>query len=288
LIRIAFYSAPTLKSLKLDFEASFGDRFYLLRDILKQCRGIRHLQLICFNMGSDVAIQDEDTLRDIMDGLSRLNRLDLIRCRRNVLSFINHTDIPNLQSFYYESATETALESEQIIVSAAMKYPTLTSIRLEAKFDSSASLLKVMAGFPDLEKLILRKKGGVLVLSRSDIISLRRLKSLDIACEVEDDAVSSLASCKSLKSLRVVDWDLSEVLSVIGGNLVSLEIRVASEAIFAGILKECVNLQYLDIGIVGLERSAEAIKVGLVKLANLKVNGASVRLGTDWMGINEY
>jgi hypothetical protein len=48
-------------------------------------------------------------------------------------------------------------------VAVAMKFPTLTSIRLEAKFDSSASLLKVMAGCPDLEKLILRKKEGDLV-----------------------------------------------------------------------------------------------------------------------------
>jgi hypothetical protein len=32
--------------------------------------------------------------------------------------------------------------------------------------------------------------------------------------------------------------------------------------------------------------SVDAIKNGLVKLAKLKVNGASVRLGTDWMGID--
>jgi hypothetical protein len=288
-MNIAVYAAPTLSSLKLDFNsASNVVCYHVLQKILKRCFRIRHLQLTGFEVGDNIAGQVEDVLRYIKNGLSRLNRLELIRCRGNILSLVGLADIPNLQSFYYESSLETTLESEQIILSAAVKYPTLTSIRLKAKFDSSASLLKVMASCPDLEKLILRKTGGVLVLSRSDIISLRRLKSLDIACEVEDDAVSSLASCKSLKSLRVVDWDLSEVLPVIGGNLVSLEIEVSSEEVLAVILKECVNLQYLDIegGVAG-EESVDAIKNGLVKLAKLKVNGVSVRLGTDWMGIDE-
>jgi hypothetical protein len=241
-----------------------------------------------FYVGGDVVSRDEDTLRIIKDGLSRLKRLDLIRCRGNVLSLVGLADIPNLQSFYYESSVETAQESEWIIVAVAMKYPALISIRLNAKFDSSDGLLKVIGRCLDLEKLIYHKKGGDLLLSRSDILSLRRLKSLDIVCEVADDAVSSLASCKSLKRLRVVDWDLIEVLPAFGGNLVSLEIEVASNAELESILKFCVNLQYLDIGGEGGgEGSAEAIKNGLVKLAKLKVNGASVRLGTDWVGIVE-
>jgi hypothetical protein len=68
-IRIALYSAPTLKSLKLDFEASVGDRYYALRDIFRQCRGIRHLQLTGFDVGDDAAGQDDDLLRYIkIDG----------------------------------------------------------------------------------------------------------------------------------------------------------------------------------------------------------------------------
>jgi hypothetical protein len=153
-----------------------------------------------------------------------LTRYYLIRCHGNVLSLVGLIDVPNLQSFCYESILETAQESEGIIVAVAMKYPTLTSIRLEAKFDSSASLLKVMGQCPDLKTLIYREKGGDLVLSRSDILSLRRLKSLDIDCETEDDAVSALASCKSLKSLRV--WDLIEVLPVFGGNLTILRLKM--------------------------------------------------------------
>jgi hypothetical protein len=33
--------------------------------------------------------------------------------------------------------------------------------------------------------------------------------------------------------------------------------------------------------------SVDAIKNGLVKLAKFKLCGSSVRLGTDWMGIDE-
>jgi hypothetical protein len=96
---------------------------------------------------------------------------------------------------------------------------------------------------------------------------------------------SVMARFTSLKSLRVVYWDLSEVLPVIGENLVRLEIEVASEEVLVVILKYCVNLQYLEIGGVEAgEESVDAIKTGLVKLAKLKVNGASVRLGTDLGG----
>jgi hypothetical protein len=144
-----------------------------------------------------------------------------------------------------------------------------------------------MGRCPDLKKLIYRNKGGALLLSHSDILSLRRLKSLDIDCEVEDDAVSSLASYKSLKRLRVVDWDLIEVLPAIGGNLISLEIGVASNAELELIFEYCSNMQCLEIGEIDVdveEESVDAIKNGLVKLAKLKVNGVSIRLGTDWKG----
>jgi hypothetical protein len=231
------------------------------------------------------SVEIDVTLSDIKDGLNHLNRLDLIRCRGNILSLVGLADIPNLQSFYYESRYETAQESEGIIVAVVMKYPTLTSIRLDAKFDSSVGLFKVVTYCPDLEMLVYHKKDGDLALSRSDFISLRRLKSLDVDCEIEDQASSALASCKSLKSLRVVDWDLIDILQVIGGNLVSLEIEESNKEEFDLILKCCVNLQYLVIGgVVAGEVSVGAIQKGLVRLAKLKVNGASVRLGTDWEG----
>jgi hypothetical protein len=80
---------------------------------------------------------------------------------------------------------------------------------------------------------------------------------------------------------------------VIGGNLVSLEItsfgvNQASKEVLELIPKHCVNLQYLEIGVcvVG-EECGVALRGGLVKLAKLVVNGASVRLGTEWDGIDE-
>jgi hypothetical protein len=110
-------------------------------------------------VGDDAAGQDDDLLRYIKDRLSRLNRLDLIRCRGNILSLINHIDIANLHSLSYESNdNEDANASEEIILAIAAKYPTLTSIWLEAEFDSSGGLLKVMGRCLDLEKLILLKK----------------------------------------------------------------------------------------------------------------------------------
>jgi hypothetical protein len=119
--------------------------YYVLQYILKQCCGIRHLQLTGFDVGDDIAGQDEDTLRIIIDGLSRLTRLEIIRCYGNVLSFINLIGIPNLQYFRYESnEEEDAEDSEVIIMAVANKYPTITDIRLEAEFDLSDGLLKVM------------------------------------------------------------------------------------------------------------------------------------------------
>jgi hypothetical protein len=286
-LSIACYASPTLTSIKLDFDESVDEYYFALKYILNNCRGIRHLQLTGFDVGGDLADRDDDILRVIKDGLSRLTRLNLIQCRGNLVSLVEQNDIPNNRSLNYETSGDSAQESEEIIMAVALKYPTLTSIRLEAEFDSSASLLKLIECCPDLEKLVYVNKGGNLVLSRSDILSLRRLKSLDIDCLIEDDAVSALASCRSLKSLRVVYWDLSEVLPVIGGNLVRLEIEVASEEVLVVIPTYCLNLHYLEIGgVEASEESIDAVKIGMVKLAKLKVNGASVCLGTDWEGID--
>jgi hypothetical protein len=98
-------------------------------------------------------MQPYDIMEDVRDGLSRLTRLDLIRCRGNVLSLVEfivyQIEIINLQAFSYESCDETARNSEKIIMEIVIKYPTLASIRLEAEFNSSASLLEVI----NLEKL---------------------------------------------------------------------------------------------------------------------------------------
>jgi hypothetical protein len=119
-VRIAIYASRTMSSLKLDFDSCDGVRYYALRDILKQCRRIRHLQLSSFNAGNNMDHKPDDVLGIIKKGLRRLNRLDLIRCRGNVVSFIEHADIPNLQYFSYESKkVEDAEDSEEIIMEVA-------------------------------------------------------------------------------------------------------------------------------------------------------------------------
>jgi hypothetical protein len=280
------YADLTLSSLKLDFKSPSSICYYALRVISNYCSGIRHLQFTGFEFGPSVAVLDEDILKVVEIGLSRLNRLDLIRCRGNISSFIEHVGFPNLRWFgFVASGTFTSRASEEFIIAIAMKYPTLAGIQVKARFKSSSSLLKVVESCRDLEKLIYQKKSGDLVLSRSDVLSLRRLKHLEIGCEVNVDAVSALAKCKNLKSLRVGDSDLSEVLPAIGMNLVSLKMGQVSKEVFEGIAQYCVNLQHLETsGDVADGESVEVIKKGLKKLMKLKVNGASTRLGADWEG----
>jgi hypothetical protein len=59
----------------------------------------------------------DDKVRDINAGLSRLTRFDLIRCYGNVLSFVKQTDIPNIQSFSYESEDQSSLFERARILS---------------------------------------------------------------------------------------------------------------------------------------------------------------------------
>jgi hypothetical protein len=58
-----------------------------------------------------------------------------------------------------------------------------------------------------------------------------------------------------------------------------------------GIVESCPNLKYLTLEFEDLEWEDEdlpelkrSLKLGLKKLAKLKVNEESVRLGTDWEG----
>lgn len=54
-----------------------------------------------------------------------------------------------------------------------------------------------------------------------------------------------------MKSLRIVDWGLNELIRLIGGNLV-------------GLIIQCVKLQYLEISGDELSKYCEqAIKKGL-------------------------
>jgi hypothetical protein len=58
------------------------------------------------------------------------------------------------------------------------------------------------------------------------------------------------------------------------------------------IVEHCPNLQYLDLDGVEFDAKVKegllgSLKSGLMRLAKLKVNGESVRLGTDWEGYPE-
>jgi hypothetical protein len=167
---VAQYAAHTLASLKFSFDVRARPASsFALHHLLSDCERIRHLELTGFDVGDDFAVQDEDVLRGIKDGLSRLTRLDLIQCRGNILSLVEQTEIPNLQEFgYFARGGDTAQESENIIMAVALKYRTLSGIRLDAEFDSSVGLLKVIERCPDLESLIYNKRSGDLVLRRSN------------------------------------------------------------------------------------------------------------------------
>jgi Leucine-rich repeat (LRR) protein len=128
-------------------------------------------------------------------------------------------------------------------------------------------------------------------LKRSDIeaiASLPRLKSLNIDCEIADDAVSAISRCKGLKhlTLRSGSFDLTNIFSAIGGTLISLDYTSSTAFLVEtvdAIVEHCPNLQMLDLGDEELD-VVDLLKGGLKKLAKLNVNGGSVRLGTDWEG----
>jgi hypothetical protein len=286
IVDVVGYTAPSLSSLRLDLSGtSSAYCFYALKAVFDMCRGIRHLSLICFGFGVDVASRDETTLRSIKDGLGLLNRIDLIRCRGNVASFIQLAHIPNLETFCYESSRLcSSRESEVIIVAAAKKYPTLVSIRLNALFDSSSSILMAMKSCPGLKKMILRQRGGRLRLSHSDILSFRLLTSLDLDCPVpvQEGAEAALASCVNLKRLRVHNLDLSAFLPAIGSNLDNLEIGHVRDGMLYVIVQYCGNLRFLEIGEFARDEGwGFMLKSRLKKLAKLRLSHSTILLGTD-------
>jgi hypothetical protein len=80
------------------------------------------------------------------------------------------------------------------------------------------------------------------------------------------------------------------VLTVIGRNLLSLDLWILSEEVVDGIVDNCTNLHHLELGSVKFDGDEEKaalvglIKSGLKRLAKFKLNEESIRLGTDWKG----
>jgi hypothetical protein len=200
---LARYTSHTLYSLTLLFEDREDQSFvcYEALDVFfNQCDGIRNLQLLDFDFGGD----PESISQISKNGFSRLRQLEFADCRGDIQTFVENTPIPNVKILLYESDREDA---EEIISSLASSYRTLTSVKLFAKFESSASLLKFVEGCHDLERFVFGDKRGRVELERSDIIaiaSLPRLKYLEIgSCTMADNASSALMRCKGLKKLRV-------------------------------------------------------------------------------------
>jgi hypothetical protein len=287
---IARFAATTLSSILISCGGiDSSECFDALDVIFKQCDGIRSLRIEFFDFGVD----PESISQAVKDGLSRLKQLDLLDCRGDIRMFVENTPIPNLKILYYESVRE-AVEENEIIAALAMNYRALTSLKVFAKFESSASLLKVVGCCRDLESLVFSTRGDLSILERSDILaitSLPRLKSLDIgACYLAVGASSALVRCKGMKELRIPSLVDPTVLSAIGMNLASLQLWRPSKEVVDGIVEHCPNLQYLELedvdedvkeGLVG------SLKKGLIKLAKLEVNEKSICLGTDREGYPE-
>jgi hypothetical protein len=163
---------------------------------------------------------------------------------------------------------------------------------------SIPSLLKVIESCRDLKRLGFGYNSYGMILERSYILvaaSLPRLESLVICgCRMADDAVSAFSRCRELKEVHIPFLVNPSVLSVVGRNIVHLNLYKPSKEIVDGIIEECPDLQYLtlDLGVEDLEDEVKeeivrSLKGGLKKLAKLEVDEKSVRLGTDWEGYPE-
>jgi hypothetical protein len=279
--------APTISTLSLDFCGSDIDGYETLTNFFSRCQWIRNLRLEDGQFGDGVDM----ITPTIKEGFSRLNQLDLINwyCG-NLRLFIESTPIPNLKSFLFVLFDNDS--DVDIIDAAVMNYGrSLINLNLSGCYVSSGNLVKIKECCRALEKLTLSKTEDT--LSESDIkiiASLPHLKYLEFGdCDIAFRAVSALARCKSLNHLSI-DWedDLIDVLRVIGRNLASLVLREYVEE-YDEIVKYCPNLQYLDLmvdekDVLSVDMVKQELKEGLKRLAKLKVNGSSVRLGTDWEG----
>jgi hypothetical protein len=116
---------------------------------------------------------------------------------------------------------------------------------------------------------------------------------LELDCDIDDDAIPTLTRFKRLKHLllpRFFDVEcLKDVLSVIGGSLLSLGLLSVSKDISDAILSNCPCLEWVEFADLNGDKKTQdfaemALKKGLKRLTKLKVKGVSVRVGTDWGG----
>jgi hypothetical protein len=284
--------SPTLYTLEINFsrDEESESSYAILDQFFSQCQGIRNLKLTSFNFGDESA----SISQTIKDGFNRLSQLNLLCCAGDLRMFVVSVPIPNLRSF---GNVYFGVEGDEDIVSAvAISCPMIKRLHLDDYYDSSTTLLKFVECCRNIEEIFFRESSGhdIFYLKRSDIeaiASLPRLKSLNIDCEIADDAVSAISRCKGLNHLTLLSGsvDLTTIFPAIGGNLVSLEYTSSTPLLETvdSIIEHCPNLQMMrfdwaeeEMKLVGVD----SLKKGLKKLSKLKVGNEHVRLGTDWKG----
>jgi hypothetical protein len=116
------------------------------------------------------------------------------------------------------------------------------------------------------------------------------MQDIDTSYYWVDDALSAFVRCKGLKELRISFLAYPAILAAIGINLVRLNLWRPSKEVVNGIVEYCPNLQYLELDVEFdkevMEGLVGSLKNGLKRLVKLKLDGKSMRLGTDWEGFS--
>jgi hypothetical protein len=286
--------APSLTTLSLNFvgvkeEYSYYD-YAILESFMTDCLEIVHLRLCDFEFDDDPVDQT------IIDGIKRLKQLELFNCDDEEEYFIEAVKPRNLESFSYRSMRRTdESNAHGLIATITSNCLLLTSITIKAPFESSFILLTITGDCPNLEKIYFADPGGPKL--GSDVIeafaSLPYLTFLDVG-KVDVEALAILSKCTRLKHLHIDGntIDLHAFIPTIGKNLVSLrlkELRVLKIEKIHRIIENCPHLGSLSLEFklrydLVREGVVERAKKGLKRLSKFEVNGAAVRLGTDWRG----
>jgi hypothetical protein len=224
-------------------------------------------------------VEVEFAIADAIDSNCR-TLVNLNRCIGEIKIFIEHMPIPSLQTMRVRSID--AEEVEFAIVDAiASNYRTI--VNFDLKLCCASSTNHIVECCLKVERLTFTSAPDDLSnLKGSDIealASLPRLKRLEIRGSADIDLIYSLSLLKGLRHLGM-RWseDLEDVLLVIGRNAVSLEVMGETAGAWQGVL-DCHQIPE-DF----LAKLNGGLKKRLKRLASLKVNRASISLGTDLEG----
>jgi hypothetical protein len=246
--------APTLSELSLKFpdEGSSGEEpepYQVLDKFFTLCSGIKKLKLTDMDM-SDSA--DLITTPAIKNGFAYLKQLELNQCTGNVVSFIETNHAPRLETFKYLQGSGTSVQDEGNIVSTALTiYSSINNLRIISTAAGEACIQKIVQMCTRLESLDLALYNSDMKLQRRDILAIASmsLKKLALDCEIEEDAHSILARFSSLTHLHLSETfvDMTNVLPIIGRNLVCLHLYEPTIETIERISEYCPNLQKIQI-----------------------------------------